>query len=680
VRRLSVLAAAFFVFAAFTSLLTMGAAGQALTPSDPVITSGPADPTNSQDATFAFTGDPLVTFRCKLDDGSFADCESPKTYSGPELTEGPHTFSVKASDGLGNESGITSYDWTIDLTDPTTWITVKPPNPDDDATPTFSFTSDEAGSSFECKLDDDASFTPCPSPQEYKSLAAGSHTFSVKATDLAGNTDGSPATYTWTIDLTDPTTSITAQPLAMSNDDSPSFSFTSSEADSSFACALDGGALSSCPSPKSYFSLPDGSHTFVVSATDPAGNTDATPESYTWAIDTSAPVVTLSSPADGSATSDVTPAISGLADTGPADSSTVAVALYQGTTATESPLQTWSSVPVDQATGSWSVVAPSLTEATYTVGATQSDSLGRSGSATHTFRVDLSAPAVTLTSPSHGLITNNSTLSFAGSAGTAAGDHTQVTLVISQGTTNVMTVPDVPVVSGSWSWSPTEPLDDGTYTVHAEQSDDAGETGTSNVNSFTLDTVLPSALSGTTVVNGYGFVSLRWTRGADWQPEDALVIRRRVAGSADSIRRYRGTGTSFKDARVKNGVSYVYELFAVDRAGNRSSTLSRRARPSGFRAPRNGSMVSTPPEIKWVDVANSTYSNIQVWNARVTVKMLSVWPNGTRYALRSRWTFAGHVYRLRHGRKYRVYGWPGFGPKSASRYGKSYGWVSFIYR
>jgi hypothetical protein len=594
VRRLSVLAVVFFVFAAFTSLLTMGATGQILTPSDPVITNPPPNPDNDPTPTFSFTSDEGSTFRCEMDGGAFVVCESPWTYSDSDLTEGTHTFSVKAVDALDNESGITSYDWTIDLTEPTTSITATPTNPSGDSSPSFSFTSSEAGSSFEC--------------------------------------------------------------------------------------ALDGGALSSCPNPKSYFSLADGSHTFTAREIDLAGNTDATPASYTWAIDTSAPVVTLSSPADGSATSNVTPAISGLADTGPADSSTVAVALYQGTTATEPAFQTWSSVPVDQGTGSWSVVASSLTEGTYTVRATQSDSLEQSGSDTHTFRVDLSAPAVTLTSPSHGLITRNSTLTFAGTGGTDAGDDPQVTILISQGTTNITTVPDVPVVSGSWSWSPTEPLDDGTYTVHAEQSDDAGETGASNVNSFTVDTVLPSALSGTTVVNGYGFVSLRWTRGADWQPEDALVIRRRVAGSADSVRRYRGTGTSFKDGRVKNGVSYVYELFAVDRAGNRSSTLSRRARPSGFRAPRNGSAVSNPPEIRWVDVANSTYSNIQVWNARVTVKMLSVWPKGTRYALRSRWTFAGHVYRLRPGHKYKIYGWPGFGPKSASRYGKSYGWVSFIYR
>ena len=51
--------------------------------------------------------------------------------------------------------------------------------------------------------------------------------------------------------------------------------------------------------PTSYTSLPDGSHTFSVRAKDQAGNTDATPASYTWTIDATAPITTAS-PAGGS--------------------------------------------------------------------------------------------------------------------------------------------------------------------------------------------------------------------------------------------------------------------------------------------------------------------------------------------------------------------------------------------
>jgi hypothetical protein len=50
----------------------------------------------------------------------------------------------------------------------------------------------------------DVDWTPCSSPQSYASLSDGAHTFHVRAVDRAGNTDGSPATYSWSIDTSAP--------------------------------------------------------------------------------------------------------------------------------------------------------------------------------------------------------------------------------------------------------------------------------------------------------------------------------------------------------------------------------------------------------------------------------------------------------------------------------------------
>ncbi|HYH58054.1 MAG TPA: Ig-like domain-containing protein [Thermoleophilaceae bacterium] len=56
----------------------------------------------------------------------------------------------------------------------------------------FSFESSEPGSTFRCKMDDGA-FRACDSPKDY-TVRRGKHTFTVVATDAAGNTDPTPAT------------------------------------------------------------------------------------------------------------------------------------------------------------------------------------------------------------------------------------------------------------------------------------------------------------------------------------------------------------------------------------------------------------------------------------------------------------------------------------------------------
>jgi hypothetical protein len=98
-------------------------------------------------------------------------------------------------------------------------------------------------------------------------------------------------------DTTPPETTITAQPAATTTETGASFSFSSSESGSTFACKLDSGSWGSCASPKPYSGLSLGSHTFSVRATDGSGNTDATPASSTWSVqavaDTTPPETTI---------------------------------------------------------------------------------------------------------------------------------------------------------------------------------------------------------------------------------------------------------------------------------------------------------------------------------------------------------------------------------------------------
>lgn len=90
-------------------------------PPVPTITANPSNPSNTASPSFSFTdGEGGVTFQCQLDGGGYSACTSPKSYTG--VSDGSHTFSVKARDAVGNESAAASYTWTVDATAPTAAI------------------------------------------------------------------------------------------------------------------------------------------------------------------------------------------------------------------------------------------------------------------------------------------------------------------------------------------------------------------------------------------------------------------------------------------------------------------------------------------------------------------------------------------------------------------------------
>ena len=69
-------------------------------------------------------------------------------------------------------------------------------------------------------------------------------------------------------------------------------------------CNLDGTSYALCTSPVSLTGLSDGSHTFYVRAIDDAGNTESTPATWTWVIDTVAPTAVITFPVHGGAYSE----------------------------------------------------------------------------------------------------------------------------------------------------------------------------------------------------------------------------------------------------------------------------------------------------------------------------------------------------------------------------------------
>jgi hypothetical protein len=99
------------------------------------------------------------------------------------------------------------YIFSSDNVPPDTQIDSGPSDPTNNPDATFTFSSPDAGATFECSLDGFA-FEECASPTTYQDLADGQHTFQVQAVDQAGNPDPAPAEWTWTIDTVRPTSAV----------------------------------------------------------------------------------------------------------------------------------------------------------------------------------------------------------------------------------------------------------------------------------------------------------------------------------------------------------------------------------------------------------------------------------------------------------------------------------------
>ena len=112
-----------------------------------------------------------------------------------------YTVHLRATDTLGNTISAASQlatTFKIDSTPPPPSLTAFPPAQTSATAATFSFSDEEAGVTFLCKLDA-GSFSSCKSPKAYKGLSQGSHTFSVEAKDVKRTNLSSVTSYSWSI-------------------------------------------------------------------------------------------------------------------------------------------------------------------------------------------------------------------------------------------------------------------------------------------------------------------------------------------------------------------------------------------------------------------------------------------------------------------------------------------------
>lgn len=240
--------------------------------------------TNSNSATFNFTGTLVTSFQCSIDGGQFSLCVSPKVFSA--LGNGQHVFKVKGLSADGVSTSESQSLWIVDRVAPgAPTITANVKSFTNLTSALFNFSSSDTNgiSKYECALDSDT-FSECTSPKSVNVSVGAIHIFKVRSIDNAMNTSLT-SSFSWTVDAVPPMLEYSATPLQSETSTVASFQFAASDSLSGLdtvQCSLDNAKFSNCTSPINLSGLSVSQHTFSVQAADKAGNLKSI--SYTWTV------------------------------------------------------------------------------------------------------------------------------------------------------------------------------------------------------------------------------------------------------------------------------------------------------------------------------------------------------------------------------------------------------------
>ncbi|WP_231125143.1 beta strand repeat-containing protein [Alteromonas mediterranea] len=393
------------------------------------------------------------------------------------LAEGSYSTSVTATDDAGNTDTDTGT-VVIDTTAPTVAINDLTTN---DTTPELTGTVNDPNAIVVVTIDgndytatNNGNGTWTLADDVVATLAEGSYSTSVSATDAAGNTVTNSGTVV--IDTTAPTVAIND---LTTNDTTPELTGTVNDPNAIVVVTIDGNEYTATNNGNGTWTLADdvvatlaeGSYPTSVSATDAAGNTVT--NSGTVVIDTTAPTVAI----NDLTTNDTTPELTGTVN----DPNAVVVVTIDGNDYTAT----------NNGDGTWTLadnIVALLAEGNYTATVTATDAVGNVATDTSAVVIDTSidennnGQTVTFDSISNDsgvagdFITSDSTLIFNGTVD--LGDNTTLTVTVDGTSYTFGTDPELTIDgSGNWSLDLTgTPLPAGTYAVVATVTDEAGNT------------------------------------------------------------------------------------------------------------------------------------------------------------------------------------------------------------
>ncbi|WP_016957657.1 Ig-like domain-containing protein, partial [Catenovulum agarivorans] len=491
-------------------------------------------------------------------DGSGAWTISGSEFDVSTFNNGTLTVSATQTDAAGNTSTAATQNITLDNSAPSA-LTITTPiegdgyvNASEDEDVLIAGSGAEAGNSVTVSITDNnatltrtvtadgsGNWTISGSEFDVSAFNNGTLTVSATQTDTAGNTS-TAATQDITLDNSAPsavtiTTPIETDGIVNAAEDSDVLIVGSAaEANASVTVTItdgtstlnqnvtaDGsGAWTISGSEFDVSTFNNGTLTVSATQTDTAGNT-STAASTTITLDNTAPSApSISTPIEidniVNASEDDTVLISG---SGAEANATITITIGSVSIQTTA-----------DGSGNWTIESneidiSALTNGTLTVTVTQTDAAGNeSSSATQNITLDNGVPAaVTITTPieTDGIVNaaeDNDVLI----SGSGAESGNSVTVSI---TDNNSTVSNTVTADGSGNWTlsggelDVSTFNNGTLTVSATQTDNAGNTSTAATQNITLDNSAPSALTITTPIEGDGYVNAA---------EDADVL---IAGS-----------------------------------------------------------------------------------------------------------------------------------------------------
>jgi hypothetical protein len=183
----------------------------------------------------------------------------------------------------------------------------------------------------------------------------------------------------------------------------------------------------------------------------------------------------------------------------------------------------------------------------------------------------------------------------------------------------------------------------------------------------------PPQLKKLRAKQGVHAVTFKWQVSADTQ---SVVVTRtpgKKRGTSSTV--YGGRAHSFHDKRLHVGTRYRYTVSVFDAAANKVSRTVRITGTGRLFAPAPGARIKGAPRLQWAAVRGASYYNVLLVRGGT---VFSAWPRGTTLKLPRSWVYHGKRYRLHRG-VYRWYVWPGFGTRSANRYGRLIGRSSFLF-